>query len=131
MQQSAFRQTHPSGTRLSLAKFSYTTTPIDYPGPLSWNHINGHGDLVSLFDKVAPNESTSSKLIMKVLRNDAILVRPIQPPSLKSFVMQADHTLNMNRNRLILHVSFILLRYRMDLRRNRHLLSSLNRPAWQ
>ncbi|KAJ5983964.1 hypothetical protein N7481_006063 [Penicillium waksmanii] len=73
MQQSKFRQEHPSGTRLSLAKFSYTTTPIDHPGPLSWCHINGNGDLVCIFDKFAATGSASSKLIMKVIRNDSVL----------------------------------------------------------
>ncbi|CAI7661394.1 unnamed protein product [Penicillium manginii] len=73
MQQPKFRQDHPSGTRLSLAKFSYTTTPVDHPGPLSWSHINGNGDLVCIFDKFAATGSASSKTLMKVIRNDYVL----------------------------------------------------------
>jgi hypothetical protein len=74
MQQPKFRQDHPSGTRLPLAKFSYTTTPVDHPGPLSWSHINGNGDLVCIFDKFAATGSASSKTLMKVIRNDYVLV---------------------------------------------------------
>lgn len=74
MQNSTFHQSHSTGTRLSLAKFSYTTTPVDHPGPLSWSHINGLGDLACVFDKLTATESSSLKLIMKVTRGDSILV---------------------------------------------------------
>lgn len=122
MQQSKFRQEYSSGTRLSLAKFSYTTTPIDHPGPLSWSHLNGNGDLVCIFDKFAATGSASSKLIMKVIRNDSVLVlsTPLLSNQLKSFAMKADCESNTNRNRLTSHASYNPTRHRMDLYQNLH-----------
>lgn len=61
--------------RLPLAKFSHTTTSIDHSGPLSWIHVNGHGDLVCLLDKFSGSPSTPSRLILRVVNNHGILVR--------------------------------------------------------
>jgi len=60
--------------RLSLAKFSHTTTSIDHSGPLSWIHVNGRGDLVCLLDKFSGSPSTPSRLILRVLNIHGILV---------------------------------------------------------
>ncbi|KAJ5596231.1 hypothetical protein N7450_002689 [Penicillium hetheringtonii] len=74
MQQSSSHQVHPSKSHLlSLAKFSYTATPIDHPGPLSWSHINAHGDLVCALDQYPGHESIPARLIMKITRNDIIM----------------------------------------------------------
>ncbi|OQE26420.1 hypothetical protein PENSTE_c005G04912 [Penicillium steckii] len=74
MQQSSCYQLHPSKSHLlSLAKFSYTATPIDHPGPLSWSHINAHGDLICALDQYSAHESIPARLIMKITRNDTVM----------------------------------------------------------
>lgn len=65
----------PQALRLSIAKFSNTTTLIDHIGPLTWNHITGNGDLYCIFEKFFDAGSVPSKLIQKVLRGDGVLVR--------------------------------------------------------
>ncbi|KAJ5125802.1 hypothetical protein N7448_005116 [Penicillium atrosanguineum] len=64
--------------RLPLAKFSHTATSIDHSGPLSWIHVNGHGDLVCLLDKFSGSSSTPSRLILRVVNNHGVLVRRFQ-----------------------------------------------------
>ncbi|KAL3479916.1 hypothetical protein BJX99DRAFT_255076 [Aspergillus californicus] len=57
--------------RFQLAKFSYTTTSIDYRGPLTWNHIFGNGDITARFER--RTISPSGPVVFKVLRNDETL----------------------------------------------------------
>ena len=65
----------PQAFRLSVAKFSHTTTLIDHVGPLTWNHVTGNGDLYCIFEKFPGAGSVPSKLIQKVIRGDVVLVR--------------------------------------------------------
>lgn len=66
----------PQILRLTIAKFSHTTTAIDHNGPLTWNHVTGHGDLVCIFEKLQDATSTPARLIQRVVRGDVILVPP-------------------------------------------------------
>ncbi|OQD74019.1 hypothetical protein PENDEC_c012G06772 [Penicillium decumbens] len=59
--------------RLPLAKFSHTTTSIDHSGPLSWIHVNGHGDLVCQLERFSGSSSTPSRLMLRVMNNHGIL----------------------------------------------------------
>ncbi|KAJ5089977.1 hypothetical protein N7532_008661 [Penicillium argentinense] len=76
MPQSTFRQSHPVGTHLPLAKFSYTTTPAAHLGPLAWCHINGCGDLACVFEQFSSGDRAYI-LIMKVIQNDSTILEQI------------------------------------------------------
>lgn len=66
--------------RLVLAKFSHTTTSVEYNAPLSWHHLVGQGDLVAVFEKrrvTAPETNhVHEQTLLKVIRNREVLVRP-------------------------------------------------------
>lgn len=75
MNQSTSVSNQPQITRLSLAKFSHTTTTIDHTGPLLWNHVNNtNGDLACILELFMGSPSTPARLIIRVARNDGILV---------------------------------------------------------
>ncbi|KAL1998811.1 hypothetical protein VTN02DRAFT_5539 [Thermoascus thermophilus] len=63
--------------RLVLAKFSHTTTSVEYNAPLSWHHILGQGDLVAVFEKrrvTAPETNhVHEQALLKVIRNREVL----------------------------------------------------------
>ncbi|KAL2012238.1 hypothetical protein VTN00DRAFT_4956 [Thermoascus crustaceus] len=63
--------------RLVLAKFSHTTTSIEYNAPLSWHHLVGQGDLVAVFEKrrvTAPETNhVHEQTLLKVIRNREVL----------------------------------------------------------
>lgn len=61
-------------TRLPLTKFSHTTTTINHSVPLSWTHVNGEGDLVCILEQIPGEHSVPPRLILRVARNDGILV---------------------------------------------------------
>lgn len=65
---------------LVLAKFSHTTTSIEYNAPLSWNHLVGQGDLIAVFEKrqiTAPGTTlVQEQTLLKVIRNREVLVWP-------------------------------------------------------
>lgn len=65
----------PQAFRLSITKFSHTTTLIDHVGPLTWNHVTGNRDLYCIYEKFFDAGSGPSKLIQKVIRGDGVLVR--------------------------------------------------------
>ena len=65
---------HSQATRLSLAKFSHTTTAIDHSGPLSWIHVNSNGDLACILENFSSCTSNTASLFLRVVRNDGILV---------------------------------------------------------
>jgi hypothetical protein len=73
----------PQVLRLTIVKFSHTTTAIDHIGPLTWNHVTGNGDLVCIFEKLQGTTSAPATLIQRVVRGDVILV-PSTP-------LQIDH----------------------------------------
>lgn len=60
--------------RLPLAKFSHTTTSINHGGPLGWNHINGRGSLMCVFDRFTAGPAQPPRLILRVTNNRGILV---------------------------------------------------------
>ena len=64
----------PQILRLSISKFSQTTTLIDHVGPLTWNHVTGNGNLYCIFEKFFDSGPVPSRLIQKVLRGDDVLV---------------------------------------------------------
>jgi hypothetical protein len=66
----------PQILRLPIAKFSHTTTLIDHVGPLTWNHVTGNGDMYCIFERFFNSGPMPSRLIQKVFRGDAVLVRP-------------------------------------------------------
>ncbi|KAJ5595075.1 uncharacterized protein N7459_001283, partial [Penicillium hispanicum] len=72
MHQPALQQ-NPQVTRLALAKFSHTTTPIDHNGPLAWTHVNGNGDVFCVLNMFICGPSVPPRLILKVVRNNSIL----------------------------------------------------------
>ncbi|KAJ6072960.1 hypothetical protein N7467_011045 [Penicillium canescens] len=63
----------PQVLRLTIVKFSHTTTAIDHIGPLTWNHVTGNGDLVCIFEKLQGTTSAPATLIQRVVRGDVIL----------------------------------------------------------
>ncbi|CAK40610.1 uncharacterized protein BO96DRAFT_337468 [Aspergillus niger CBS 101883] len=65
-------------TRLSLAKFSHTTTSLTHRGPLNWSHIMGNGDLTAIFEKRTMTSFTPDRVLLKVLRVHDSLVRRFQ-----------------------------------------------------
>ena len=54
--------------RVSLAKFSHTTTPNNQNGPLNWNHIFGNGDMSAVLER------QTTTVLFKVVRGVEILV---------------------------------------------------------
>ncbi|KAJ5923296.1 hypothetical protein N7454_008541 [Penicillium verhagenii] len=65
-------------TRLPLTKFSHTTTTINHSAPLSWTHVNSDGDLTCILEQVAGECSVPPRLVLRVARNDGILIRRFQ-----------------------------------------------------
>lgn len=62
-------------TRLSLAKFSHTTTSLTHRGPLNWSHIMGNGDLTAIFEKRTMTSFTPDRVLLKVLRvHDSLVI---------------------------------------------------------
>ncbi|OJJ45459.1 hypothetical protein ASPZODRAFT_69951 [Penicilliopsis zonata CBS 506.65] len=59
--------------RLLLAKFSHTTTPIEYNSPLSWTHIVGYGDIVAIFEKNQEPASALPKILLRIIKDQSIL----------------------------------------------------------
>ncbi|KAJ5129583.1 uncharacterized protein N7515_005622 [Penicillium bovifimosum] len=63
----------PQVLRLTIAKFSHTTTSTDHVGPLNWTHVHGNGDITCTFDKYLDLDSIPSRLIQKVFQGDDLL----------------------------------------------------------
>lgn len=61
-------------TRLPLTKFSHTTTTINHSVPLCWTHVNGDGNLACILEQIPGEHSVPPRLVMRVARNDGILV---------------------------------------------------------
>ncbi|RAK97721.1 uncharacterized protein BO80DRAFT_481791 [Aspergillus ibericus CBS 121593] len=53
--------------RLSLAKFSHTTTSLNHRGPLHWSHVMGNGDLVGIFERRTMTNFTPDRILLKVI----------------------------------------------------------------
>ncbi|OOF99069.1 hypothetical protein ASPCADRAFT_42655 [Aspergillus carbonarius ITEM 5010] len=53
--------------RLSLAKFSHTTTSLNHRGPLHWSHVMGNGNLIGIFEKRTLTSFTPDRVLLKVL----------------------------------------------------------------
>lgn len=62
-------------SRLPLAKFSHTTTSINYRGPLTWSHLFSNGDIIVVFERCPSTFSAGEKVLMKVSRDREMLVR--------------------------------------------------------
>lgn len=75
MPKSAIQRALSREIRLPLAKYSHTSAPLNFTGVLTWTHVNGSGDLACSFDQFAGNASSPPRLILRVTRNDGILVR--------------------------------------------------------
>ncbi|PWY78315.1 hypothetical protein BO70DRAFT_294293 [Aspergillus heteromorphus CBS 117.55] len=54
--------------RLSLAKFSHSTTSFNHRGPLNWCHVMGNGDLTGIFERLPMTSFTPDRILLKVLR---------------------------------------------------------------
>lgn len=55
--------------RVSLAKFSHTTTSSSHNGPLNWSHIFGNGDITAILES-----HVASRVLLKVFQGHEILV---------------------------------------------------------
>ncbi|PYI11305.1 hypothetical protein BO78DRAFT_413783 [Aspergillus sclerotiicarbonarius CBS 121057] len=62
--------------RLSLAKFSHTTTSLNHRGPLHWSHVMGNGDLIGVLERRAMTSFTPDRILLKVLGVHGNLVIP-------------------------------------------------------
>jgi hypothetical protein len=61
--------------RLSLAKFSHTTTSIHHNGPLNWSHVFSNGDIVCSFLKGSGGiSSAQSPIFLRVYQDQTIMV---------------------------------------------------------
>ncbi|OJJ30468.1 hypothetical protein ASPWEDRAFT_748392 [Aspergillus wentii DTO 134E9] len=59
--------------RLPLAKFSHAATSISHSGPLSWSHIIGNGDIISVFEKRPGATLSTARILLRVSRDCDIL----------------------------------------------------------
>ncbi|KAJ5759344.1 hypothetical protein N7520_006500 [Penicillium odoratum] len=71
-------QIAPQRTCLPLTKFSHTTTTINHGGPLAWTHVNSDVDLVCILEQISGERSVPPRLLLRVARNDGILIRRFQ-----------------------------------------------------
>ncbi|RAH57482.1 hypothetical protein BO85DRAFT_449464 [Aspergillus piperis CBS 112811] len=73
-------------TRLSLAKFSHTTTSLTHRGPLNWSHIMGNGDMTAIFERRTMTSFTPDRVLMKVLR----VHESLEEIDLTHFIIEAE-----------------------------------------
>ena len=64
----------PQLARLSLAKFSHTTTSVNHKGRLNWSHIIGNGDLICILENHPAFFSLPARVLLKVFRDYELLV---------------------------------------------------------
>lgn len=59
--------------RLTLAKFSHTTTSINHSGPFSWTHIIGNGEITAVFERFPMLASGATQTLLKVFQGYNLL----------------------------------------------------------
>lgn len=60
--------------RLTLAKFSHTTTSINHSGPFSWTHIIGNGEIAAVFERLPILAPGATQTLLKVFQGYNLLV---------------------------------------------------------